>query len=236
MTARSLDPWIERDSVFLNIPYDNAFRHLYLAYIVGLVHLDFTPRATLSISGGTRRLDKILQEIQECSYSVHDLSRVQLDRTKPQTPRFSMPFELGLAVSWAQLNPSRHTWFVFEESPYRIRHGRRPAWLVQCICPPTTPADGGEHDGNVSPDLRQADGDSQRGQCAKPLRSKSFPEHMLRSQERRRPAPPKLKSSRRRACTPMQVRRPLLNQRQTYIFRLAGGTMLFMRRYTTIWP
>jgi hypothetical protein len=33
---------------------------------------------------------------QSCSYSVHDLSRVQIDRNPPATPRFNMPFELGL--------------------------------------------------------------------------------------------------------------------------------------------
>lgn len=25
-----------------------------------------------------------------------------------------MPFELGLAIGWAKLNPQRHTWFVYE--------------------------------------------------------------------------------------------------------------------------
>src|SRR5581483_5943265 len=51
--------------------------------------------------------------------SVHDLSRVQMDRTPPPTPRFNMPFELGLAVSWAKRNPRRHTWFVFESQNRR---------------------------------------------------------------------------------------------------------------------
>jgi hypothetical protein len=30
-----------------------------------------------------------------------------------------MPFELGLAVSWAKRNPRRHTWFVFESQNRR---------------------------------------------------------------------------------------------------------------------
>ena len=108
-------------SVFLNIPYDKGFRALYLAYIAGLVHLGFVPRVTLGLPGGDRRLDKIIAEIQGCNYSIHDLSRVGLDRNPPfATPRFNMPFELGLAVAWQKANPTKHTWFVFEERAYRV--------------------------------------------------------------------------------------------------------------------
>jgi len=28
------------------------------------------------------------------------MSRVELDAKRPQTPRFNMPFELGLTVAW----------------------------------------------------------------------------------------------------------------------------------------
>jgi hypothetical protein len=31
-------------SVFLNVPYDDRFRRLYLAYIAGLAHIDLRPR------------------------------------------------------------------------------------------------------------------------------------------------------------------------------------------------
>ena len=117
MAARRADP----KRVFLNIPYDGKFERLYLAYIVGVIELGLRPLATLAIPGGTARLDRIIRLIQSCSYSVHDLSRVQMDRTPPPTPRFNMPFELGLAVSWAKLNPGRHTWFVFESENRRAQ-------------------------------------------------------------------------------------------------------------------
>jgi hypothetical protein len=107
-------------SVFLNIPYDDRFRRLYLAYITGLVHLDLKPRATIGIPGGQNRLDKILDLIRSCRYSIHDLSRVQLDRTPPVTPRFNMPFELGLTVASAKLDSSPHDWFVFETVHRRV--------------------------------------------------------------------------------------------------------------------
>jgi len=112
-------PRVQNDAVFLNIPYDPQFEKLYLAYIVGLTILGFVPRATLGIPGGARRLERIYELIRSCRYSIHDLSRVQLDRKAPRVPRFNMPFELGLAVAWTTENPSRHTWFACEEDQYR---------------------------------------------------------------------------------------------------------------------
>jgi hypothetical protein len=103
-----------RVSLFLNIPYDASFRDLYLAYIAGVSSFGLVPRATLEIPGGERRLDRILSLIRSCAYSLHDLSRVELDHHPPRTPRFNMPFELGLAVSWQKLKRASHTWFVFE--------------------------------------------------------------------------------------------------------------------------
>jgi hypothetical protein len=108
----------EQQRVFLNIPYDSQFETLYLAYITALSAMGFLPRATLGI-GGNRRLDRIASLIESCSYSMHDLSRVQLDRNVPRTPRFNMPFELGLAVAWARANPG-HRWFVFESVKRRL--------------------------------------------------------------------------------------------------------------------
>lgn len=112
---------VEQNSVFLNIPYDKRFQSLYLAYIVGLSELGLTPKATLAIPGGISRLDRIFALIQSCRYSIHDLSRVQLDKNPPATPRFNMPFELGLAIAWSKIEPARHTWFVTESVDRRIQ-------------------------------------------------------------------------------------------------------------------
>lgn len=109
----------ERYSVFLNIPYDGAFENLYLAYIAGLSAFGLIPRATLEIPTSQRRLERILKLIQQCSYSIHDLSRVQLDPRAPRVPRFNMPFELGLAVAQGA-GKRRETWYVCETVPHRI--------------------------------------------------------------------------------------------------------------------
>ena len=111
-------PKPKQQRVFLNIPYDKQFERIYLAYITALTTMGFLPRATLGI-GGTRRLDRIALLIESCPYSIHDLSRVQLDRKAPRTPRFNMPFELGLAVAWARAN-RHHKWLVFESVKRRL--------------------------------------------------------------------------------------------------------------------
>ncbi len=88
-----------RGKVFLNIPYDEKFERLFLAYIAGISALGLVPRTTLEIPESTRRLEKIIKLSRSCEYSVHDLSRVELSprkKGKPRVPRFNMPFELGL--------------------------------------------------------------------------------------------------------------------------------------------
>lgn len=76
--------------------------------------------ATLELPGSRRRLERIIHLLRQCRYSFHDLSRVELDPTPPATPRFNMPFELGLAVALGQTRRGRHEWLVFETRPHRV--------------------------------------------------------------------------------------------------------------------
>jgi hypothetical protein len=109
---------LKKNRVFLNIPYDDAFENLLLAYIAGISAFGFTPRATLEIPFSRRRLERIKSLISASQYSIHDLSRVQLDRAAPRTPRFNMPFELGLTVGISRAN---HAWIVCETRRHRVK-------------------------------------------------------------------------------------------------------------------
>lgn len=112
---------VSPNTAFLNVPYDDRFKDLYFAFIAGLTALGLDPRATLEVPGGVRRLDRIFDLIASCRYSFHDLSRVQLDLRRPRTPRFNMPFELGLVLGWLKTSTeSNHTWFVFESVRKRL--------------------------------------------------------------------------------------------------------------------
>ena len=114
-------PRVSSGSVFLNIPYDASFENLLLAYISAITAFGFTPRATLEIPFGERRLNRILTLIRQSQYSIHDLSRVQLDRTAPRTPRFNMPFELGLTVAVEAMENSTHGWILCEAVRHRVK-------------------------------------------------------------------------------------------------------------------
>jgi len=114
-------PPVNPDAVFLNIPYDEEFQRLYLAYIVGIFQLRLVPFIASGIPGGERRLDRVIALIQSCRYSIHDLSRVELSAIPPATPRFNMPLELGLTITWAKLHPRRHTWFLWESTQLRLQ-------------------------------------------------------------------------------------------------------------------
>ena len=100
-------PRVSAGSVFLNVPYDANFENLLLAYIAAISAFGFTPRATLEIPFGQRRLDRIL-------------ALVQLDARAPRVPRFNMPFELGLTVALEKTARPDHAWVVCESMRRRI--------------------------------------------------------------------------------------------------------------------
>lgn len=119
--SRSRRQWQTQSAqAFLNVPYDAEYEDLYLAFIAGLVSFGLTPRATIEIPSSDRRLDRIIKLIRSCRYSFHDLSRVELDTHAPATPRFNMPFELGVAVGWSRTGGRANQWFVLESTAHRL--------------------------------------------------------------------------------------------------------------------
>lgn len=108
--------------VFINAPFDEHYESLFLALIAGLVSFGMNPRCVLEIPSTSDRLTRLHRLIQQCPFSLHDLSRVQVGHNGPfRVPRFNMPFELGLAVAVAltALQP-RHQWSVMESEPHRV--------------------------------------------------------------------------------------------------------------------
>jgi hypothetical protein len=107
------------DFVFLNIPYDRDFERLYLAYLVGLTILGLEIRVTLGVPNDVGRLDTIIDLIQRCQHSIHDLSRIQSNASG--IPRFNMPLELGLALYRSRTTRNKHRVYIFEQENYRIQ-------------------------------------------------------------------------------------------------------------------
>lgn len=79
-------------NVFINCPFDRDFLPLLRAAIFTVLACGFSPRVVLEEQdSGRPRLDKIRELIEESCWSLHDLSRLE-----DPSPRYNMPFELGL--------------------------------------------------------------------------------------------------------------------------------------------
>jgi len=88
-TERSTD-------VFINCPFDDSYAPLLRAIIFTIFACGYRSRCALEDNdSGTLRFDKLKTMIQQCDLGIHDLSRTELSR-QTSTPRFNMPFELGL--------------------------------------------------------------------------------------------------------------------------------------------
>jgi len=82
----------------------------------------YAPRCALDISdSGAVRLTEIVRMIAGCDFSIHDISRVELD-VHTQLPRFNMPLELGadlgLRLEGTAVQRRRKT-LILDAEPHR---------------------------------------------------------------------------------------------------------------------
>lgn len=102
-------------SVFLNVPFDSSYEPLFIALICTLITIGRSPRCVLELPElGQGRLNRLVDLIQSCPISIHDLSRVG------SPVRFNMPFELGLAVAMRRFLPS-HSFIILEGKRFRLQ-------------------------------------------------------------------------------------------------------------------
>jgi hypothetical protein len=106
-------------TAFINLAYVDSNESLYLALIAGLAGFGLVPVAALHDPTSNPQLSRIFKLIEDSVISFHDLSYIKLDPPGPKTPRFNMPFELGLAVAISLSGPRRHRWFVLETKQHR---------------------------------------------------------------------------------------------------------------------
>jgi hypothetical protein len=90
-----LDPDFDRN-VFINCPFDPVFAPMFEAIVFCIHALGFQARCALErLDSSQVRIQKIIQLIRMSRYSIHDLSRTELDDIHG-LPRFNMPLELGI--------------------------------------------------------------------------------------------------------------------------------------------
>jgi len=145
--SRSTDDY--NISVFINCPFDAAYKKLFNAVVFAVIHCGFKARCALEIDdGGQVRIEKILKIVEGCQYGVHDLSRTELDRVN-RLPRFNMPLELGFFLGAGRFggtlqrrkrslildrHPHRYQKFISDIAGQDIKaHGRKEKQAIRIV-------------------------------------------------------------------------------------------------------
>ena len=110
--------------VFINCPFDAAYRKLFDAIIFTVHDCGYIARSALELTDTSQvRVNKILKIISECRIGIHDISRTELE-PKSKLPRFNMPLELGMflgAKEYGDKLQRRKICLVLDRSRYRYQ-------------------------------------------------------------------------------------------------------------------
>lgn len=132
--------------VFVNCPFDGAYKPLFDAAIFTIIRSGFVARCALETDNAAdNRFEKICLIIKQCRYGVHDISRTEADG-EPPLPRFNMPLELGVflgAKKYGGPDQRRKSCIIFDRERYRFQryisdiagqdihaHGGEPRTLI----------------------------------------------------------------------------------------------------------
>lgn len=110
-------------NVFINCPFDGDYEPIFQAIVFTLQDLGFRPRTALErLDSGELRLAKIRELISTSQYSIHDLSRTNLDSVTA-LPRFNMPLELGidLGCRWYAMDRADKRMLILDSERYRYQ-------------------------------------------------------------------------------------------------------------------
>lgn len=133
--------------VFINCPFDNAYRECHHAIMLCVVACGLEPRSALeSGTVAAPRMKRISSALRESKLSIHDLTRAHGDPTLANLARFNMPFEFGMAYllaeaaadlgvdhDWLALLPTAHPYgeFISDLAGYDLDvHDGTPASVI----------------------------------------------------------------------------------------------------------
>jgi len=112
------------DNVFINCPFDAAYKPLFDAIVFTVHDCGFIARCALEEEDASQvRIDKIYAIIADCRYGIHDISRIELDENSG-FPRFNMPLELGIflgAKKFGVAEQKKKKCLVLDREPYRYQ-------------------------------------------------------------------------------------------------------------------
>lgn len=112
------------DNVFINCPFDSAYKPLFDAIVFTVHDCGFIARCALEEEDASQvRIDKIYNIIRDCCYGIHDISRTELDENSG-LPRFNMPLELGIFLGAKEFGietQQEKKCLVLDKIPYRYQ-------------------------------------------------------------------------------------------------------------------
>lgn len=120
--AVRISPDFDRN-VFINCPFDAAYAPMFEAIVFAVKRAGFEPRcARERLDSSQIRLHKIIELIRVSRFSIHDLSRTELDETTA-LPRFNMPLELGIDLGCKAFSRSHRekSFLIFDSEQYRFQ-------------------------------------------------------------------------------------------------------------------
>jgi hypothetical protein len=110
-------------NVFINCPFDAAYGPIFEAIVFAVHQAGFRPKcARERLDSSQVRLQKILELISQSRFSIHDVSRTELD-VASTLPRFNMPLELGIDLGCKAFS-RRHqhkSLLIFDSEQYRFQ-------------------------------------------------------------------------------------------------------------------
>jgi hypothetical protein len=134
------------NQVFVNCPFDEAYRGLLRPLLFTIIYLGFTPRiASEYLNSAQNRIIKICELIKTSSFSIHDLSKCKSSK-RDEFFRMNMPFEFGVDYGNYIFNNRDKKMLILEGNRYDFQkaisdlsgvdakcHNNEPEDVVRCI-------------------------------------------------------------------------------------------------------
>jgi len=111
------------ENVFINCPFDREYAPIFEAIVFTVHDAGFRPScARERLDSSEVRLQKIVSLIGKSRFSIHDLSRTQLDEVSA-LPRFNMPLELGIDLGCKSFSRRRagKSLLIFDSEGHRFQ-------------------------------------------------------------------------------------------------------------------
>lgn len=107
--------------VFLNLPFDEAYRPVFEAIVFTILASGFQPRSVVQLpSSSETRLKRVVRLMKNSTYAIHDISFRPATPPARGGPRINAPFELGLFLGLIhQAGSAKRKFLVLDREPDR---------------------------------------------------------------------------------------------------------------------